>query len=101
MFFHFNQWFDVHSDQEFNQEFNLDKEIDSLAMAIKIRTLVVPLGQRFPAVLQNFIDKEEKYRAKLKSIFIYRSKKYDHSQANAWLQKFFSFRWQLLQQFYF
>ncbi len=96
MFFNFNQLIDIGVS---DQEFDLDQEIDSLALAIKIRTLVVPLGQSCPAILQNFLDKEEKYRVKLKAIFIYRHKKNGWIEARTWLLKFFSHRWQLVSQF--
>jgi hypothetical protein len=76
--------------------FDLDKEIDSLAIAIKIRTLVVPLGQRCPAILENFLNNEEKYRVKLKKIFIHRHRRDGWHEAKIWLKKYFSYRWQLL-----
>lgn len=96
MFFNINNYFDA---AEMDQEFNLDQEIDALALAIKIKTLVVPLGQRCPVILQNFLDKEEKYRVKLKTIFIYRHKKHGWHKAKNWLKNFFSHRWQLINQF--
>ncbi|GEM_PF-3105791 len=95
MFFNINNYFDA---AEMEQEFNLDHEIDSLVLVLKLRTLVVPLGQRFPIKLQNFLDKEEKYRVKLKSIFIYRHKKHGWNEAKNWLKNFFSHRWQLINQ---
>ncbi len=97
MFFDLNSCFQFETVVE--KEFDLDQEIDSLAMAIKIRTLVVPLGQRCPVILENFLAKEEKYRQKLKQIFFYRHHHKGFKEANLWLKNFFYHRWQLLQQF--
>lgn len=101
MFFDLNSYFHQIDEEvaTIKSDFDLDKEIDSLAVAIKIRTLIVPLGQRCPIVLENFLAKEEKYKQKLKKIFFYRHQKNGFIAASQWLKNFFNYRWQLLQQF--
>jgi len=79
--------------------FNFESELDSLALNIDMRTRVVSLGQRCPKMLQNFLDKEEEYKIKMRKRFLAIIKKHQPYDAECIIKNIFLIWWKSLYNF--
>jgi len=95
MFFNMESLFPALTESEFNFEL----ELDSLAVNIDMRTRVVPLGQRCPKMLQNFLDKEEEFKTKMIERFKTIIKQYRPYDAEYIIKKIFFIWWKALYSF--
>lgn len=81
------------------REFNIESELDSLSLCISFKTMVIPLGQKCPNLLQGFLQNEEQHRLRVQERFNRIIEKYDPSYAKMFIKKIFSAWWKMLYNF--